>query len=86
MSSNQNGPQKRNRVRLLPKSLVEPLREHLARVKSQRELAMEQGYGGVALPELIRMHGRFEAPPMISEPSGPPEKNGGGSKCSRRRE
>ena len=42
---------KKDRVTLLPKSLVEPLREHLARVKSQHDLAMEQGYGGVALPD-----------------------------------
>jgi integron integrase len=44
---------KKDRVTLLPKSLVEPLREHLAKVKLQHERAMREGYGGVALPDAL---------------------------------
>lgn len=44
---------KKDRVTLLPRSLVEPLKEHLTRVKSQHERAMQEGFGGVHLPHAL---------------------------------
>jgi integron integrase len=40
----------KDRVTLLPKSCVEPLKRHLENVKLQHERAMQEGYGGVELP------------------------------------
>ena len=38
---------------LLPKTLVEPLQQHLVHVKSQHERAMQRRYGGVELPHAL---------------------------------
>jgi integron integrase len=40
----------RDRVTVLPQSLVDPLRNHLARVRRLHESAIANGYGGVDLP------------------------------------
>ena len=40
----------KDRVTLLPETVVGPLKDHLARVREQHEQAMEAGYGGVHLP------------------------------------
>ena len=40
----------KDRVTVLPESLVAPLQVHLARVREQHELAMAEGFGGVVLP------------------------------------
>jgi integron integrase len=39
-----------SRVTMLPNSLIEPLQEHLRKVKRLHELDLEQGYGSVYLP------------------------------------
>ena len=43
----------RDRVTVLPGSMVDPLRTHLARVRERHERAMAGGYGGVELPEAL---------------------------------
>lgn len=43
----------KDRVTMLPESLVNPLTEHLQRVKDQHLLAMKLGYGGVELPAAL---------------------------------
>jgi integron integrase len=43
----------KDRRTLLPKSLVEPLREHLCDVRQQHEHAMRNGFGGVELPHAL---------------------------------
>ena len=40
----------KDRRTILPDSLVEPLQNHLARIKALHEKDLEQGYGNVALP------------------------------------
>jgi len=44
----------KDRVTILPESLVAPLTVHLARVRELHELAMAQGYGGVELPYALQ--------------------------------
>lgn len=43
----------KDRVTLLPRTLVEPLHQHLANVKQQHERALREGYGGVTLPHAL---------------------------------
>ena len=46
-----------SRVTMLPDSLIEPLQEHLRKVKRLHELDLDQGYGSVYLPfALERKH------------------------------
>ncbi len=46
-----------SRVTMLPDSLIEPLQEHLFKVKRLHELDLDQGYGSVYLPfALERKH------------------------------
>ena len=40
----------KDRLTILPKTIVEPLEKHLAVVKRRHAQAMEDGYGGVELP------------------------------------
>lgn len=49
------GKGSRDRVSLLPRTLVEPLRAHVAAVRTQHEADLEQGAGHVALPGALRM-------------------------------
>jgi integrase len=44
----------KDRVTILPESLVAPLTVHLARVRELHELAIAQGYGGVELPYALQ--------------------------------
>jgi integron integrase len=43
----------KDRITILPESLVAPLSEHLLRVREQHELAIKQGYRGVELPAAL---------------------------------
>lgn len=45
-----DGKGAKDRVTLLPQTVVEPLRQHLARVREAHERALLEGYGGVYLP------------------------------------
>ena len=45
-----DGKGAKDRVTLLPETVVESLQEHLKRVRQQHETAMKAGYGGVQLP------------------------------------
>jgi hypothetical protein len=45
-----DGKGENDRVTLLPESLVEPLKQHLERVRAAHERALKEGYGGVELP------------------------------------
>lgn len=45
-----NGKGAKDRVTVLPDSLIEPLRMQLEQVREQHRLAQEAGYGGVELP------------------------------------
>ena len=45
-----NGKGEKDRVTLLPQAVVEPLKQHLRRVRDVHERAERQGCGGVALP------------------------------------
>ena len=45
-----DGKGNKDRVTMLPTSLVAPLKVHLAQVKERHEVAMNHGYGGVELP------------------------------------
>ena len=45
-----DGKGKKDRVTMLPETVAEPLRQHLARVRAQHEYAMQQGWAGVELP------------------------------------
>ena len=45
-----SGKGSKDRVTVLPSSLIDPLRLHLVRVREQHELAIKNGYGGVELP------------------------------------
>ncbi|MCY2986873.1 MAG: tyrosine-type recombinase/integrase, partial [Planctomycetota bacterium] len=40
----------KDRVTLLPETLVEPLKQHLIRVREEHERALREGYAGVELP------------------------------------
>ena len=48
-----DGKGAKDRVTMLPGSLVEPLREHLARVKTLHERDVKSGFGGVELPDAL---------------------------------
>ena len=43
----------KDRVTILPKTIVEPLKEHLVKVRRLHEQAMRDGYGGVELPDAL---------------------------------
>ncbi len=43
----------KDRVTILPKTIVEPLKKHLAQVRRLHEQAMRDGYGGVELPDAL---------------------------------
>ena len=45
----------KDRVTLLPQSVVEPLREHLVRVKRLHERDVVDGFGDVGLPDALRV-------------------------------
>ena len=45
-----SGKGSKDRVSVMPSSLIDPLRIHLQRVREQHELAMQGGYGGVEMP------------------------------------
>ncbi len=45
-----NGKGNKDRVTVLPDSLISPLKEHLARVKALHEKDLAEGFGGVYLP------------------------------------
>ena len=45
-----DGKGEKDRVTLLPRIAVEPLQEHLRRVRQAHERAIREGYGGVELP------------------------------------
>lgn len=56
-----DGKGAKDRVTVLPASLVQPLTAHLARTKDRHALAVENGYGGVHLPSaLARKYPRAE--------------------------
>jgi site-specific recombinase XerD len=66
---------KKDRVTLLPKSLVEPLQEHLARVKSQHERAMREGLRGRRITRCSRSkvpEGNLSVGMAICVPIGQP--------------
>jgi integron integrase len=44
---------RQDRFTMLPRSVIEPMQEHLASVRQRHELAMRDGYGGVELPYAI---------------------------------
>ena len=48
-----DGKGAKDRITMLPASLVEPLRVHLARVRERHVVAVAQGYGGVELPDAL---------------------------------
>jgi len=48
-----DGKGAKDRVTMLPAALIEPLRNHLARVKRRHERDLEEGYGEVELPFAI---------------------------------
>lgn len=43
----------KDRVTILPEAVVTPLKDHLLWVKSQHEIAIAAGYGGVELPDAL---------------------------------
>jgi integron integrase len=43
----------KDRVTILPRTIVDPLRKHLAKVRRCHEQAMREGYGGVELPDAL---------------------------------
>lgn len=45
-----DGKGRKDRVTMLPETVVEPLQQHLARVRAQHDHAMQQGWAGVELP------------------------------------
>lgn len=48
-----NGKGAKDRVTIIAPKLVEPLRQHLAKVRTLHEHAMASGYGGVELPHAL---------------------------------
>jgi integron integrase len=48
-----DGKGAKDRVTMLPRALMEPLREHLGRVKTLHEQDLEKGFGDVALPDAL---------------------------------
>jgi integron integrase len=48
-----HGKYGRDRVTMLPRILVEPLKSHLAVVRERHRQALQSGYGGVELPEAL---------------------------------
>jgi len=46
-------PGEKDRMTLLPQTIVEPLKKHLARVHDAHERALRAGYGGVELPDAL---------------------------------
>jgi integron integrase len=45
----------KDRVTLLPQSVIEPLREHMARARKLHERDVAEGYGDVELPHALRV-------------------------------
>ena len=45
-----DGKGEKDRVTLLPQTIVEPLKQHLTAVREAHERALREGYGGVELP------------------------------------
>jgi len=45
-----DGKGEKDRVTLLPQTIIEPLKQHLDRVRGAHERALREGYGGVELP------------------------------------
>ena len=43
----------KDRVTMLPESLIEPLRNHLVRIKARHEQDLREGYGSVYLPHAL---------------------------------
>jgi integron integrase len=43
----------KDRTSLLPRSVVEPLKEHLRETRDRHQEAMQEGYGGVELPDAL---------------------------------
>jgi integron integrase len=48
-----DGKGSKDRVTMLPEGLLEPLREHLARIQERHHFALEHGHGGVELPAAL---------------------------------
>lgn len=48
-----DGKGAKDRVTMLPSSLVEPLRAHLARIRERHLVAVARGFGGVELPDAL---------------------------------
>ncbi len=48
-----DGKGAKDRVTMLPSSLVEPLRSHLARIRERHLVAVARGFGGVELPDAL---------------------------------
>jgi integron integrase len=44
---------RRDRFTMLPRTVAEPLKEHLKEVRKKHELAIRLGYGGVELPQAL---------------------------------
>jgi integron integrase len=47
------GKGKKDRVTLLPEAIIEPLQQHLIRVRQDHERALQRGFGGVELPHAL---------------------------------
>jgi len=43
----------KDRVTILPRTIVEPLKKHLTKARGLHEQAMRDGYGGVELPDAL---------------------------------
>jgi integron integrase len=48
-----DGKGQKDRVTILPDTIIEPLQQHLALVRGQHQRALRHGYGGVELPEAL---------------------------------
>jgi integron integrase len=48
-----NGKGGKDRMTVLPRMLIAPLQSHLCIVRDRHELALQEGYAGVALPDAI---------------------------------
>jgi integron integrase len=48
-----DGKGSKDRVTMLPEGLLEPLRQHLARIEERHRFALEHGHGGVELPAAV---------------------------------
>ena len=55
----------KDRVNMLPASVVEPLQQHLLRVKALHDRDIAEGYGDVDLPDVLMR----KYPPFAGEPT-----------------